>query len=126
MKSKRKIINTVIVLIAILLIGFVVMPSPFLKNSTRSDSEGDLNKELVYGSTVENENNQPIETPDGMVWIPGGEFSMGCSVSNESLCGVKGITDDANPIHRVYVDGFWMDNTEVTNKQFAAFVEATG
>jgi formylglycine-generating enzyme required for sulfatase activity len=33
--------------------------------------------------------------------------------------------NDARPIHRVYVDGFWMDKTEVTNKQFAKFVEAT-
>lgn len=35
-------------------------------------------------------------------------------------------TVDSRPIHRVYVDGFWMDKTEVTNAQFAAFVKATG
>ena len=35
-------------------------------------------------------------------------------------------TTDSRPIHRVYVDGFWMDETEVTNEQFAAFVKATG
>jgi formylglycine-generating enzyme required for sulfatase activity len=35
-------------------------------------------------------------------------------------------TTDSRPIHRVYVDGFWMDTTEVTNAQFAKFVEATG
>ena len=34
--------------------------------------------------------------------------------------------DDARPIHRVYVDGFWMDRTDVTNEEFARFVEATG
>ena len=34
--------------------------------------------------------------------------------------------DDARPIHRVYVDGFWMDQTDVTNEQFAKFVAATG
>jgi formylglycine-generating enzyme required for sulfatase activity len=32
---------------------------------------------------------------------------------------------DARPIHRVYVDGFWMDTTEVTNQEFARFVKAT-
>ena len=32
-------------------------------------------------------------------------------------------TTDSRPIHRVYVDGFWMDATEVTNEQFAKFVE---
>ena len=35
-------------------------------------------------------------------------------------------TTDSRPIHRVYVDGFWMDATEVTNEAFAKFVEATG
>jgi formylglycine-generating enzyme required for sulfatase activity len=35
-------------------------------------------------------------------------------------------TTDSRPIHRVYVDGFWMDTTVVTNTQFAKFVEATG
>ena len=33
---------------------------------------------------------------------------------------------DAQPIHRVYVDGFWMDRTEVTNAEFARFVHDTG
>jgi formylglycine-generating enzyme required for sulfatase activity len=32
---------------------------------------------------------------------------------------------DARPVHRVRVDGFWMDRVEVTNRQFAAFVKAT-
>src|SRR5437764_3902927 len=33
---------------------------------------------------------------------------------------------DALPWHRVYVDGYWMDTTEVTNEQFARFAKATG
>jgi formylglycine-generating enzyme required for sulfatase activity len=57
----------------------------------------------------------PGNAPAGMVWIPGGTFWMG---SDEF--------DDTKPIHKVYVDGFWMDRTEVTNAQFAAFVQATG
>ena len=51
---------------------------------------------------------------------------MGSDISAESMCGLPGVTADAQPIVRVYVDGFWMDRTEVTNDQFAAFVEATG
>ena len=35
-------------------------------------------------------------------------------------------TTDSRPIHRVAVEGFWMDETEVTNQQFALFVKATG
>ncbi len=56
--------------------------------------------------------------PPGMVWIPAGEFSMG---TNSDLARA-----DEKPAHRVRVDGFWMDATEVTNAQFRAFVEATG
>lgn len=61
-----------------------------------------------------------------MVWIPGGEFSMGSSAADDSLNQIPGITRDAQPIHRVAIDPFWMDATEVTNDQFAAFVKATG
>jgi len=61
-----------------------------------------------------------------MVWIPGGEFSMGSTVESESLCGLPGVTRDALPVHRVYVDGFWMDATELTNEEFEKFVRATG
>jgi formylglycine-generating enzyme required for sulfatase activity len=61
-----------------------------------------------------------------MVWIPGGEFSMGTAIESESLCDMPGMTLDASPIHRVYVDGFWMDTTELTNKEFARFVNSTG
>ncbi len=56
--------------------------------------------------------------PLGMVWIPGGEFTMG----TDSDVGWP----DEKPAHRVRVDGFWMDETEVTNAQFRTFVEATG
>jgi formylglycine-generating enzyme len=55
--------------------------------------------------------------PAGMVWIPGGTFSMGCE-----RCGMP----DALPVHRVTVSGFWIDETPVTNAQFLRFVEATG
>jgi formylglycine-generating enzyme len=62
-----------------------------------------------------------------MVWIPGGEFSMGVQSPRDmnDAVGMQA-TLDSRPIHRVYVDGFWMDTTEVTNAQFAAFVRATG
>jgi formylglycine-generating enzyme required for sulfatase activity len=39
--------------------------------------------------------------------------------------GGKENMNDARPVHRVYVDGFFMDETEVTNAQFEEFVVAT-
>jgi len=61
-----------------------------------------------------------------MVWIPGGEFSMGSDAACDGMCSLPGLTRDAVPIHRVYVDGFWMDRTVVTNEMYAVFVKATG
>jgi len=61
-----------------------------------------------------------------MVWIPGGEFSMGAADSPGMDEVGMSATKDSRPIHRVYVDGFFMDKTDVTNAQFAKFVKATG
>lgn len=68
----------------------------------------------------------PAPPPEGMVWIPGGEFSMGAPVI--PAMGDVGMqaTWDARPIHRVYVDGFYMDRTTVTNDAFSTFVSETG
>jgi len=68
----------------------------------------------------------PSTAPEGMVWIPGGEFSMGCDDPRRKPFGGGDPMPDTRPVHRVHVDGFWMDKTEVTNDQFAAFVAATG
>ena len=51
-----------------------------------------------------------------MAWIPGGTFAMG---SDDHY-------PEEAPVHRVTVDGFWMDPAPVTNKQFREFVETTG
>ena len=80
----------------------------------------------AFQPTVENKTAAPGPVPEGMVWIPGGEFSMGSDESGESLCGLPGVTRDAQPVHRAYVDGFWMDRTTVTNEQFEKFAKATG
>ncbi|MFN3874569.1 MAG: formylglycine-generating enzyme family protein [Flavobacteriales bacterium] len=80
----------------------------------------------AYLPTEEGDRTPPGPAPAGMVWIPGGTFSMGADAGCESLCALPGTTQDAVPVHRVAVRGFWMDATEVTNDQFAAFVEATG
>ena len=82
-----------------------------------------------FAGTVPNRTPPPVApAPKGMVWIPGGEFSMGAAdppSPDDNDTGMHATTD-SRPIHRVYVDGFWMDRTETTNAQFAQFVEATG
>ena len=62
-----------------------------------------------------------------MVWIPGGEFSMGGVNPVGMHDGGNQAMNDARPVHRVQCEaGFYMDESEVTNKEFAAFAEATG
>ena len=78
------------------------------------------------------------EKPVGMVWIPGGKFSMGgpgINACQQALsatdpkkpkCSLlqSGFTD-SQPMHEVEVNGFWMDEAEVTNDQFQKFIDAT-
>ena len=63
---------------------------------------------------------QPIESQtsvsEGMVLIPAGEFEMGS----------KDDPSDKIPVHTVYVDAFYMDQYEVTNAQYAAFLNLVG
>jgi urease accessory protein len=59
----------------------------------------------------------PGRAPAGMVWVPGGFFWMGSDEAKAT---------DTKPRHRVYVDGFWMDQTEVSNARYATFAKATG
>ncbi|NBO66066.1 MAG: formylglycine-generating enzyme family protein, partial [Acidobacteria bacterium] len=55
-----------------------------------------------------------------MVLIPPGSFQMG-ALDSDTLA-----RSDEKPRHLVAVNSFWMDETEVTNSQFKAFVKATG
>ncbi len=91
-----------------------------------SPSGSDAPRGAAALPTMPDTTRRPADGPPGMVWIPGGEFSMGAA-DPPAMDGVAvQVLTDSRPIHRVHVDGFWMDATEVTNAQFAAFVEATG
>src|SRR6266850_494060 len=78
-----------------------------------------------FVATVANKNGPPGKAPDRMVWIPGGEFSMGAAGNGGGSCEMPMASNDAGPVHRVHVDGFWMDATSVTNEQFDKFVRST-
>jgi len=59
---------------------------------------------------------EQLMAPDGMVYVPPGDFKMG------SDSGAQ----DESPKHARFVDGFYIDKCLVTNRQYKAFVEATG
>lgn len=79
-----------------------------------------------FTPTIENSKKPKAASPAGMAFIPGGEFSMGGVNPVGMNDGGKEQMNDARPVHRVYVDPFYMDETEVTNAEFAKFVAATG
>ena len=60
-----------------------------------------------------------LKAPNGMVWVAGKTFLQGAKATDKFAMARE------KPAHRVTVDGFFMDATEVTNKQFKAFIKAT-
>ncbi|HKC94894.1 MAG TPA: SUMF1/EgtB/PvdO family nonheme iron enzyme [Nitrospira sp.] len=54
--------------------------------------------------------------PQGMVLIPAGEFLMG---ADDGL-------PDTRPMHRIYVSTYWVDQHEVTNRQYRQCMESGG
>lgn len=68
----------------------------------------DDSKQITYEPTIK----------DGMALIPGGTLHMGGDNDQAD--------SDEFPKHEVKIHSFWMDVTEVTNRQFREFVEATG
>ncbi len=108
-----KVTGSLAVVIALVIVGtlyrHVLFPSA---GSTLASGQ-----KIEFREPVLNPSTPPGPAPEGMVWIPGGEFYMG--IDDEGF-------QDAWYVHLVYVDGFWMDKTEVTNEQYAKFVAATG
>ncbi len=92
-------------------------------NITTGTSE---EKEVVVDRNIEKvldmlvEKPEGVSIPEGMVWIPGGTILQGAVPQDEMAMAHE------KPAHKVAVDGFFMDITEVTNAQFKKFVAATG
>ena len=141
--SKRQLL---IIIAIFTVLAIVIVPGYFViryQTATKSGGTGETTSSKPGSSenttasqtttppflpTIENKTASSGQSPEGMVWIPGGEFSMGSEIPSEGVCTMATMiaVEDAKPIHRVYVDGFWMDKTVVTNEQFEKFVKATG
>jgi formylglycine-generating enzyme len=78
------------------------LPPPY--NALPQESSVPMNSTLMQ-----------IDSQVGMVWVPGGSFAMGSERHYP----------EERPVHRVMVDGFWIDEHTVTNAEFAQFIAAT-
>jgi len=94
-------------------------PSPVKPRSAGSDTKpAEKTRHPATGSPASKTSVLPatITGKDGapMVLVPAGEFPMGSEQGD----------DDEQPVHRVFLDSFYLDTFEVTNGQFAKFVAA--
>ena len=121
---RRGVVLTMLSAAVVLAVGGWVLHSRGANGSVAlATSSG---SQATFEPTAANTGGAPASAPEGMVWIPGGEFLMGANDPPDmDDVGMKA-TLDARPTHRVYVDGYFMDKTDVTNAQFAEFVKATG
>ena len=81
---------------------------------TWSDGAAALTYNVKAAAETVDAGDTPAPPPDGMVLIPAGEFEMG---SNDAEA-----RNNEQPVRRVYVDAFYMDETEVTNLQYKEFL----
>ena len=92
------------------------------KKSTSGESQTQESTDMLkVNKTAEMCISRPedVEVPEGMVWIPGGTFNQGAIPEDQLAMAHE------KPSHRVAVDGFFMDITEVTNAQFKKFIDET-
>lgn len=74
-------------------------------------------KSLSLKANLKQTNKKLKRNRKNMVYLPGAEFLMGANIDD---------FEDCKPVHRVKLGSFWIDKTEVTNREFARFVSATG
>src|SRR5262249_38898576 len=73
---------------------------------------------IVFALLLANTGVQAADAPRGMAWIPASTYRMGTDDPNSQ--------PNEQPSHEVQLDGFWIDEHDVTNAEFRKFVEATG
>jgi len=106
--------------------SFLTDPMAQLEQFATGTARAQTKAALSIGSTM-------TSPKDGMVmvYVPAGEFVMGNSAEDasencqkvESDCKELSFKDESPP-HTVFLDGFWIDQTEVTNEMFVKFLNS--
>ena len=121
---KRRSILRALILVPLVLSAASI--GSLIQGGSHVLASGPVAGRSIFLPTVPNKITTLANIPAGMALIPGGEFSMGCNDPRSLPHGGHEAMEDCRPIHRVYVDGFLMDKTDVTNEEFERFVRATG
>src|SRR5690348_12317074 len=114
-KQSRKVASTrfrqrVFLLLTAVAVAVASVAAIYRRTTTSVHAEHAMpSTSVVFGPTVPNTNSPEGTNPADMVWIPGGEFSMGAQDPPDMNDVGMQASADSRPIHRVYVDGFYMD-----------------
>lgn len=92
----------------------------FFLNCKTEKKDNQVSESLNNTHQILREKPLNLSTPDGMVWVEGKTFIQGAKTEDKFAMMRE------KPAHQVEVDGFFIDITEVTNKQYKSFVDATG
>jgi len=117
---KKRAILAAVTVLSLSVVGFIASAVRIIgvhpvNHATTPKDSGKILQSSLFAPTKVNAIDAPAIIPDGMAWIPGGEFSMGANDPPDMNEVGMNATEDARPIHRVYVDAFFMDKTDVTN-----------
>lgn len=102
--------------LSILALCFSCKDAPKKQEAPSEKAKTESKKEIALITKIP----KGVKVPKGMMWIPGGEFYQGALPHDNMAMGHE------KPRHAVAVDGFFMDISEVTNKQYAKFAKETG
>jgi formylglycine-generating enzyme required for sulfatase activity len=82
----------------------------------------------VSAAVAQTASSESLQTPDGMVQVPAGKFWMGRTLTlwRDALDIVPRAKLDNQPANHIYLDAFYIDKYEVTNSDYARFLEAAG
>lgn len=140
-KPKKKIVLHFILFVCAGIIGLALLAIGYWKSNRSTNvvittptdtpySTPTLEETLDIGSTKVNE----IDKAE-LVFVPSGEFTMGIDEENlewllslqscEKIGCEREMFDDVTPSHVVYLDNYWIYKNEVTNAEFALFIEDT-
>jgi sulfatase modifying factor 1 len=114
--SPLKIVVILVVALAGVTGGSLLALKKSGKDSERKRRQADSATQQETAATPSTAATTSTINTNEMAWIPSGTFWMGSDEGQE----------DERPVHKLTMDGFWMDKTEVTNEDFDRFVRATG
>ena len=91
----------------------------------------------AHSPTPQPPEDRPSPAVERMVLVPAGQFTMGATPEQQEevldfgwsdawLRYMDPLVNSAGPVHQVYLDAFYIDKHEVSNNEYANFIDATG